>query len=341
MEVTPGIHQFKMAIPEAPKSFYLNSYLVQGSDGWLLVDAGWNDTQSLDSLEQQLGEQGVRFSDISQIVITHIHPDHYGLVSKLKELCPARPVFHQMEKTLLESIQARFSNIPEVLAETMRWLRLNGVPDSQVPVFKMGSLMYFKEFVGAPLPEKTLLGGETISTGLFDFEVIWTPGHSPGHICLYESSKKILLSGDHLLPITTPLISLYDESGGNPLADYMNSLNAIRRLKVKQVLPGHEHTFSGMRKRVAELVRHHERRKKDITNALRDRGKTTWELATCITWFGPNGAPVIWDGLSMGEKMLALLETLAHLQFLIEEGRVTKTLRDGTYYYGISGEETG
>lgn len=339
MELMPGIHQFKLPVPEAPPSFFLNSYLVKGNQGWLLIDTGWNCPEAMDTLEKELGSLGLNFSDISQVVITHLHPDHFGLARKINKLSGAEIAFHHAEKEFIEYLKSSLGSIDQIIQEGVRWFRRHGIPDKEHSGFQMASLGYLREFLSVPHAQKTLFGGEIISTGLFNFEVLWTRGHSAGHICLYEPEKRILFSGDEVLPVTTPIIALYDEAEGNPLADYITSLKALEKLSVDMVLPGHENVFYGLQQRIAELFQHHEARKAAMIDILKERPKTTYEVATAVPWFGPNGTTVFWEDLTIGDKWMAMMETLAHLQFLILEGKVERNLQGDTCYYSLPKKE--
>ena len=326
MEIVPGIHQLKVPIPGNPLG-HLNAYLAQGDNGWLLVDTGWNVPEAFDALEKQVGEVGIGFEDITQIVVTHFHPDHYGLAGRIKQLSGAKLALHQVEKDLIES---RYIHPKGLLAEMAEWLRLNGVPEAEVPTLQKVSFNV-RDFVLPSLPEITLHGGDRISTGRFNFEVIWTPGHSPGHICLYEPKRKLLLSGDHILLNITPNIGLHPQSGDNPLGDYLDSLTALKQLDVELVLPAHEDVFSNFEARIEQLLEHHEKRKSDALDALEQGAKTGYQTAAKIQWI-LNDAIVPFEELSPLDKRLATMETLAHLELLFTEGKVDKVRRDVILY---------
>ena len=87
MEIVKGIHLLKVPIPDNPLGF-LNCYLVRGRDGWLMVDTGWNTGEALATLRAGLKELGLEFTDIETIVLTHVHPDHFGLAGRLNALSP-------------------------------------------------------------------------------------------------------------------------------------------------------------------------------------------------------------------------------------------------------------
>jgi glyoxylase-like metal-dependent hydrolase (beta-lactamase superfamily II) len=188
------------------------------------------------------------------------------------------------------------------------------------------------KFVTPTMPDTTLYGGETITCGDFNFEVMPTPGHAPGHICLYEPEKKILFSGDHILPTITPHVGLHPQSGPNPLGDYLDSLNHLKELEVKLVLPGHEQPFTEFKERIEGINLHHKLRNAEILAALDSDTKTAFELTIGITWLHDvNG--VGWYKLANFDKRMAILETLAHLEAMRAKGELEKFSRDDILYY--------
>lgn len=326
-EIIPGIYQLQLPIPNNPLG-YTNIYLVQGDDEYLLIDAGWNSEKALQSLKKQLTEIGVDFKDISQIIVTHAHFDHYGLAGRLRQLSQAKILLHYLEKNLID---LGHLNIDEILRQTEQWLRTNGVPTNELPIPRPASIG-IKKFSAPTLPDTTLRGGETISTGAFSFQVLWTPGHSPGHICLYEPVQKILFSGDHILPIITPNISLQPQSDINPLGDFINSLNMVKQLDVNLVLPAHEHLFTGLQARVEEIIQHHQQRNSEILEAIKAEPKTAYQISTEITWM-PELGGISWQNLAPWDKRMAVAETLAHLAAMGVDGKVVKLRRDSIIYY--------
>jgi len=335
MEILPGIYQLKLPVPIPSNQLAdINVYLIQSEKGWMLVDTGWNTKEAFAALEDQLGEIGTSFQDIHQIIVTHFHPDHYGLAGKLKQLSKATLALHQVEKAFLDS---RYINMNNLLAEIARWLRLHGVPEEEMPHLQKSSLGA-RKFVLPASPEVALKGGEKITCGSFDFEVLWTPGHSPGHICLYEPARRILLSGDHILPTIFPNVGLHPQSGDNPLGDYLNSLRLIEKLEVDLVLPAHEYVFSGLRQRIEELYHHHRERKAAITKVLKEGAKTAYEISQRIPWI-INGAMVSFEELLPLDKRLAVMSTLAHLEPLRAEGEVGRFIKDGIMFYNALGAQ--
>jgi len=326
-EVIPGIHQLQLPLPVSGLE-YVNIYLVQGNNGYLLIDTGWNTEESFNSLKGQLAEIGIGCEDISQIVITHIHPDHYGLAGRLKQLSQAKIFIHHLEENLIEP---KYINMGGLLEQLEQWLRINGVITDELPQLQTASLG-MEKFVASTLPDIRLYGGEIISTGLFNFQVIWTPGHSPGHICLYEPAQKILISGDHILPNITPNVGFHPQSSKNPLGDYLNSLDTIKGLDINLVLPGHENSFTELRLRIEEIIQHHKLRDLEILQRAVAKPKTAYQITTEITWMSDKKGTG-WQNLAPLDKRFAILETMAHLELMRAHGRVKKLRRDDTTYY--------
>jgi glyoxylase-like metal-dependent hydrolase (beta-lactamase superfamily II) len=325
-EVFPGIYWIKNPIGLDGSSLsHVNSYLVRGEDGYLLVDTGWNTEESFDEIQRSLKEIGARIEDISQILVTHIHPDHYGMAGRIKRISGARIYMHEIENSIIDT---RYVHMDALLAQTAEWLKLNGVPAEETGDIRDASLDIVDLVVPAR-PDVILHGGEMITTGEFNFNAIWTPGHSPGHICLYEPEKKVLLSGDHILPTITPNIGRHPQSAENPLGMYLESLQEMRKLDVSLVLPGHDEPFTGLVPRIDEIISHHEQRNLEILAAVSSQPRTAFDIAEYVTW----GTNASWRELPPIHRRMAIFETIAHLEYMITRGRAEKIDRDNVIYY--------
>ncbi len=333
-EVLPGIWRLPLPLRGNPLG-HVNTYLVRSDDGYLLVDCGWDTADTLKMLEQHLRVLDVRFNDIRHLVVTHIHPDHYGLAGRLREISNADLKFHRLERLYIES---RYADADGLLEEMREWLRLHGTPQSELDQLNRGS-MKIMERVQLAFPDETLEDGEEIACGRFSFRVLWTPGHSAGHICLFDPLHKVLLSGDHVLPRISPSISLHSQSAGNPLADYLDSLRLVAELQAELVLPGHGDPFTGLAERTAELLAHHQARLAEILELLerdRPRAQTAYELTRRMRWAGQR----TWDDLGDFEQRLAVTEAIAHLEVLHARGHVLKRFSRGTVSYGLPADPT-
>ena len=322
-EVLSGLYQLRVPIPNNPLGWVL-PYLIPGDDGYTLIDAGWNTPESFAALEAELRELRLTFDNIKRLIVTHVHPDHYGLSGRIKEACGAQVIIHQRERDLIRS---RYIN-PEQLLERMgAWLAENGVPANERSDLQQSS-MPARAWVVATEPDAVLWGGETLDFGIYRFEVLWTPGHSPGHICFYERAQRIILTGDHVLPTITPNVSLHPQQQGNPLGDYLASLRRLEPLDVEQVLPAHEHSFTDLRKRVGEIVEHHHDRLREMLAIVGDGRASAYDVASGVVW-----TTGTFDTFSPWMRRAAISETLAHLEYLVQEGRLHQVREDGVARY--------
>ena len=327
MEIVSGIHQIRVPFPK-DLSGYTNVYVLEGDEGNILIDAGWDAPESLWALREGLKADRLKLQDIKKIVITHIHPDHYGLASKVKQLTGARVAMHRIEA---EFINPRYKDFEVLLKETEKVLRRNGVPQVELPELKDASL-WMNQFVTPDLPEILLDDDDNISNGSFEIRVIETPGHSPAHICLYEARKKVLFSGDHVLYDITPHIGFNPQSGDNPLGDYISSLKKLERLEVNFVLPGHGPVFNSLRLKVADILYHHEQRKRHIIRVMNEGLKTAYQIAEDIPWMPKQGGTAFHD-LAPWDRRLAVMETIAHLKLLSSEDKIGEVDMDGVSLY--------
>jgi len=330
-ELLPGVWRLPLPLRDSPLG-HVNTYLVRADDGYLLVDCGWDTADTLEALEGHLRALDIPIEDVRHLVITHIHPDHYGLAGRLRELTRADLTFHRLERLYIEE---RYGTADELLSEMHEWLRLNGTPAAELDRLNRGS-MGMLERVKVAFPDRTLDGGEEITCGRFAFRVLWTPGHSAGHICLYDAQHKVLLSGDHVLPHITPSVGLHVRTTSNPLADYLDSLRLIGRLEAELVLPGHGEPFHGLPERTDALLAHHQRRLDEIVELLSkepERLLTGYVIASRMNWSRRR----TWDDLSGFERRLAVTEALAHIELLDARGLVQKRFAEGEISYFVNG----
>jgi len=331
MEIVQGVHQIKLPLPAGALD-HSNAYLIEGSNGNLLIDTGFDTPEAFSALRDGLRFSGFGFKDITQIVVTHIHPDHYGLADKLKQMSGATLAFSDIEAKLIDS---RYAKTGTLLKKVRSLFKSNGVPEGDLTELTEAS-MALRQFVGVVPPDTTLKNGDKITVDSLEFKVVLTPGHSPGHICLYEAKRKLFFSGDHILPDIFPHIGLNPQSGENPLGDFFNSLEVLAVLEVNFIFPGHGSVFSGFKLRLGELYRHHEQRQLAIKRIIENDMKTAYQIATEIPWM-PGGEAVSFDKLPVFDKRLAVMETLAQLKLLVIEGKAEKVAKDNIDIYWAGG----
>lgn len=311
--VAPGIHRITLPtrsgwLPE------VNAYLIPGPDGLLLIDTGVGVPEGMEALSSQLAELNLRVEEIALILITHGHPDHVGLAAVLAERSGAEVRLHAAEMSFLDpaTVEGRRLRVSE-------WYRRNGLDDER-PVEWRGLPM------GAPEQASPLAGGQTITWGDTRLEVIWTPGHSPGLVCLFDAGNRVLISSDHVLEDITPHVGLHFDQPRDPLREYMESLERVAGLAVDVVLPGHGGPFAELRSRVEQIASHHRERLAEIRGVMTPAGESAAEIARQLTWVGRADG---WAHLDRANRGSALAETLAHLRLMDRDGEITTIEVDG------------
>jgi glyoxylase-like metal-dependent hydrolase (beta-lactamase superfamily II) len=312
--VRPGLWSIPVPMPDSPLRYVL-VYALELDDGLALVDAGWDTPEAWQALCDGLAVAGAQVDDVRAVVVTHIHPDHYGLAGRVREASGAWIGLHRADAALLVG---RYVETDQMVASMTDLLEISGVPDELVPDLA-GSSMQIRSFVRMAPPDRFIEHDEVVELKGWDLRAIWTPGHSPGHLCFYSASRRLVLSGDHVLPRISPNISVHSQQIVNPLADYLESLTLVRDLDCDEVLPGHEWRFSGLADRVDQLHEHHRARLDEVRTALAAGPLTCWELTTKLTWSRPLEGSTPWL------QRAASGETLAHLVLLETRGEVHRT----------------
>ncbi|HXX59053.1 MAG TPA: MBL fold metallo-hydrolase [Dehalococcoidales bacterium] len=327
-EITPGIFELFIPMPDSPLE-KTNVYFLRDGEDNLLIDTGWNDPASWQALEKELRQAGSSVNNVRRVLVTHAHPDHYGLVTQLKKVSGATIYLHREEE---KTLRTRYQLSEKMLREGIDWFFTNGVPREEMPLLRFPHEKYGRAEITEP--DIMLVGDEIITVGKFKLRVIWTPGHSPGHVCLYDADRRFLFSGDHVLPVITPNIGLLPGMD-NPLGDFTQSLNKLRNLSVETVLPAHERRFHNLPKRIDEIIRHHETRNREILGCLQNGPLTAYQVSQCITWMPDKGGVKFYE-LNTWARVSAVSETLAHLRAMAINGTLKTITTDGIISYALN-----
>jgi len=307
-EVLPNLFRLKIPLPESPLK-YLNSFVIRDAARSLIIDTGLNRKECLDAMQAGLRKLGIDLAK-SDLFITHLHADHFGLVAKLATES-TKVYFSRPEKELMES----WEGFEAMVAYAGR----NGFPENELraALDKHPGAKYGTEWI----PElKVLEDGDRVQAGNYDFQCVATPGHTMGHTCLYEPDKKVLVAGDHILIDITPNIQCWSDSQ-NPLKHYLSSLDKVAELQVDLVLTGHRRLISNHRGRIEELKKHHAQRLAEVLTILDDQPLTAFEVASHMTW---DIKCDHWNDFPVAQRWFATGEALSHLRLLEEEGRVRR-----------------
>jgi glyoxylase-like metal-dependent hydrolase (beta-lactamase superfamily II) len=307
-ELLPDLFQLKIPLPDSPLK-YLNSYVVKGPDRSLIIDTGLNRKECLDAMQAGLRTLGIDL-EAADIFITHLHADHFGLVTKLAT-DSTQVYFSRPEKELIESWEG--------FDAMLIYAGQNGFPENelQAALDKHPGAKYGSEW----MPEMKLLeDGDEIRAGEYAFRCVATPGHTMGHICLYEPEKNILVAGDHILIDITPNIQCWSDTQ-NPLKHYLSSLDKVYDLKVHLTLPGHRRLIHDHQTRIEDLKRHHFDRLSEVLSILKRGPLNAFQVASRMTWDIDSES---WDQFPVAQKWFATGEAISHLRYLEEDGKLTR-----------------
>jgi glyoxylase-like metal-dependent hydrolase (beta-lactamase superfamily II) len=307
-QVAAGVWALRLPIPW--EEGHVNCFLLSDGDAVDMIDCGMSSEESLAMVWQAVARVGGPGARLRRLVVTHIHPDHYGGAGEIIGRGGAELYLHKLEVPM---VHPRYLEIDQLIEEVRRYLRIHGVPEEEAG-FLANSSRWIRDFVKPAEPALQLDGTELLEIGRRQLRVEWTPGHSPGHVCLFDAAEGLLFAGDQLLPDASPNIGLHPQSTPNPLDDYLSGLRRLELLQPKLVLPAHGRPFNGVADRVADLVGHHQRRKEQMLSLLADGEMNGWQVAVAV-----------WGLRSDLQQMrMALQEGLAHLQSLSGEGRLEK-----------------
>ncbi|TCJ21947.1 MBL fold metallo-hydrolase [Microbacterium sp. PI-1] len=296
----PRIRAIAVPCPEQGVP-YTWCYAFDDADlGIHLVDPGWSSGENLRYLINELGRTGRGIDQLRSVTMTHGHLDHIGLADELRARTGAALLMHTDEAASLsgsaltrwdsDELARRFDEweAPPKLATALAKVLSNRLPTRTV------------------VPDVTLEDGALLPIEGRRIEVLWTPGHTPGHICLRDLASGVILTGDHILSRTNSGLGLGGEYGRNPLVDYLFSLDRVEEIGGTG-LPGHEDFLSDVAERARQLASHHSARTTAIDAARRTGARSVWSIAAMLKWSGG------WDFLSPHRRFSALTQVSMHL----------------------------
>lgn len=305
MQIGNGLHTFRLPLPLTLD--HLNVYLLEGKDGWSIIDTGLNYPAAQKIWERSLTSLGIDFTEIRNVVVTHFHIDHVGLAGWIQEKSGCRVFMSAQELEYMDKFQDIYVDNDY---ELRQFLFQHGFNKEQV--LGLRNLFARVEKIIKPEPVVDILEDcDFIELGDRLWQVLITPGHASGHICLYDSQEEILLAGDQLLPSITSNISILPSCSINPLEEYLESLKRLKKLDIKLALPAHGDLFADVKNRIDQLFSHHSERLQIILDSVGE-GKNAGQITDLV--FG--------EEMDLLQRFLAVGETLAHLQLLIRYGLV-------------------
>lgn len=287
-----------------------------------LFDCGPNTPATEAALLRGLADASVDPATIERIVVSHGHPDHFGMAPRLQELSGA-------------TVYAGAHDVPKLadhsmIAATGRLLLRAGMPMEELVAMgdRERSLGPIRPRVPGvvPVEEGTVFELET-----FALRTLHMPGHTGGHICLWHEPSGTLFSGDTLLAGISPN-PLLEPDPRDPaerrrsLVEYLGTLDRLASMPLAVVHPGHGPTIEDPHALIERMRAHHRRRTEELDRLLDGDGKTGWDLAN-----------ELFTSLEGFDNFLAVSEVVAHLDLLVLDGRAQSLSRDGVTYYRRAG----
>ncbi|SDS38103.1 Glyoxylase, beta-lactamase superfamily II [Paraoerskovia marina] len=299
-EVREGLWSIPVPMPGARLPYSLAYALTDDGGGVHVVDPGTASDDGWDRLVAGIARLGRSVDDVASVTCTHMHPDHLGQATRLADASGAVVAVHRAEVAGMEALRSGRRGI--VGSIDPAW----GVPDEHRADLEAAHQ------VSGTAPwidvDRELEDGDRLDIPGRRVEVVWTPGHTGGHVCLRESEEKVLLTGDHVLPVINPGLGLGGQTASNPLADYLASLDRVAVWDEDEVCPGHGYQFVGVAQRCAELAAHQRQRLDEVERALAAGVRTAWDVAGRLTWTGG------WERLAGFRRASAIAQTAMMMQ---------------------------
>ena len=311
-EIAPGVLWMRLPLPMALD--HVNVYAFADDDGWTIIDSGL-DTGRARAIWQTLLDGPLAGRPVARVIVTHHHPDHVGLAGWFQaqgaELLTSRTAWLFARMLVLDD-QDRPT--PEALAF---WRRAGMAPDMITERAAQRPFNFADAVHPMPLGFTRLTEGQQIRFGGRDWRIAMGNGHAPEHVTLWSLTDDLVIGGDQLLPSISPNLGVYPtEPGADPVGDWLESCTRLGAIAAERgndlVLPGHKLPFTGLPKRLRQLIDSHHSALARLQAAVAE---------------APRSAVDCFDALfrrpiSPGEYGLAMVEAVGHVNHLAQSGRI-------------------
>ena len=322
VEIMPGVLWVRLKLPF--RLNHVNIYLLADGDGWTMVDSGFGNEETI-AAWTALFEDPLAGVKISRLIVTHSHPDHVGLAGWVIERFDCPLYMSQVE--YLQSVYHQNRGTEERKQAQRRFFRRHGMDESLTDKLLGRGQDYLTRVSTLPASYRRISHTDEISIGTRRFKVITGGGHALDQVMLYCAADKLFLSADQVLSKISPNVSVWAvEPEQNSLGEYLASLASLTTTLPYDllVLPGHGVPFYGLKTRIKQLADHHEDRCQLIADACRETSKTSRELV-----------PVVFHKHVLDEHQMGFAagELIAHVNYMLVEGRLTAEDVDGVLHY--------
>jgi glyoxylase-like metal-dependent hydrolase (beta-lactamase superfamily II) len=324
--VAPGVYRIPLPLPhDALRA--VNIYAITDGSKLVLIDSGWALDAAREGLAAALKGIGAGLGDVSQFLVTHVHRDHYTQAVVLRREFGGKIALGQLEEPSL-----KIAADPEVqqMNAQVDLLRQGGAEEVVTALVTMFGGVTRTDVDLWENPDEWLTPGRRTVLPGRDLDVVHTPGHTAGHVVFVDGDAELLFSGDHVLPHITPSIGFQPAPAELPLNDYLDSLRLVRALPDMRMLPAHGPVSASVHTRVDELLEHHRQRLETMGTKVLEGKSTAYETALSLGWTRRLRKLPDMDAFN---QMLAVLETGAHLDLLVSQGKLAATEVDGVRHY--------
>ena len=320
--IEDNIYTIPVPLPNNPLR-QLNSYVIKGEGRNLVIDTGFKLEEYRKALCDGLEELGVDMN-CTDIFLTHLHSDHSGLAAELATQSSKIYISRADGELLTLSLTQGLGRVEEY--------RSYGFSEKELENFWENPSMKYRQ--ESPFSFTYVADGDVLTYGGRRLEVIFTPGHTPGHVCLYDRANKVMFLGDHVLFNITPNITTWPFFE-DPLGHYVHSLMDISIYDVRLPLPAHRGVNGTMAERIGTIIEHHGARIREMLDILTERpGLTPYDLSGMMTW-RVHGKTNSWADFPLNQKWFAVGETAAHLDYLLKRGRVRREFDGRCWHYSV------
>lgn len=327
VQVAPGVHWIRLPMPY--RLDHINVWGIEDAEGWTLVDTGLR-TEETVAMWEKLTAAAPFDRPLAKVVVTHMHPDHIGMAGWLTrkygvKLWITRPEYMACRVLMSDSHR-------DAPPDALRFYREAGWSPSAIDGYRARFGNFGKNIYALPDSYRRIRDGERIRIGAHDWEVVTGHGHSPEHACLYCPERKLLISGDQVLPKISSNVSVHPpEPEENPMAEWYASLERVRARVPDDVLvlPSHNDCFHGLHARIDALRDGQDRALERLRGALAEQPRRVVDSFEAL-FRRPIGEA------DPAQLSLATGEAVACLNFLLARGEATRRLDDGVAWYAAA-----
>lgn len=317
----PNIYRVPVVLPNNPLK-NLNCYIIKTPSENLIIDTGFNQPECFEALKEGLKDLEIDMNRTT-LFLTHLHADHIGLVPK---------IITENTRILMNRVDYDYL-ANDLDGANWRWMEhkffREGLSEELIMLQREvnPARQYAPDYL---FKAEGISDGDIFTIGNYTFRCMWTPGHTPGHTCLYMEEEKILFAGDHILFDITPNITMW-RGVEDSLGNYLESLKKIRSLDIRLALPAHRKNDMDVYNRIRQIEEHHDYRINQTLSIIREEpGLNACEIGARMTWAmrGKN-----WDEFPIQQKWFAIGETISHLDYLLLRNKIIRHDEKERVYY--------